>query len=222
MSSGVVPMKGDIAKIGDRAFGEQRYTAAKMLYSRINNWSKLALTLLKLQDYQNAVDAAKRAEDVPTWAQVNAACLLANQISLAKTAGLNLIVLPDELPKVSEFYQKNVRIAELIDLLENGIEHNQARAYTSKEQNLFTHLALIYAKYLWLVEQPGSQKLMRFLKSNADKISIPLVIADCRKNLLWNEVVYLYILSQEFDQAASEMIKHPSSFDHRQLLQFCG
>ena len=66
MSSGVVPMKGDIAKIGDRAFGEQRYTAAKMLYSRINNWSKLALTLLKLQDYQNAVDAAKRAEDVPT------------------------------------------------------------------------------------------------------------------------------------------------------------
>jgi len=63
-----------------------------------------------------------------------------------------LIVLPDELPLVSEFYQKNVRILELIELLEAGIEHQQAKAYTAKELNLFTHLALIYAKYMWLVD----------------------------------------------------------------------
>ena len=63
-----------------------------------------------------------------------------------------MIVLPDELPGVSEFYQKNVRIIELVELLEAGIEHPQAKAYTNKEQNLFTHLALIYAKYMWMID----------------------------------------------------------------------
>ncbi|CAL6082010.1 Clathrin_heavy chain [Hexamita inflata] len=222
IGAGIVPNKGDIEKIGDRAFSEMRYMAAKMLFQKISMWSKLALTLLKLQDYQNAVDAARRADEVPIWRQVNAACLLANQIQLAKTAGLYLIVLPDELPLISKFYQENVRIVELIELLESGIEHPQAKAYTNKEQNLFTHLALLYAKFMWLVDQPGSLRLSRFLKSNSDKVSIPLCIQECRKNLLWNEVVYMYVLSNENDQAVSEMMKHPGSFDHKQLLQICG
>ena len=124
-----------------------------MLFSKIQNWAKLALTLLKLHDFSNAIDAARRADDVPTWREVNAACLLANQIQLAKTAGLYLVVLPDELPLVSMFYQRNCRIMELIELLESGIEHPQAKAYTSKEANLFTHLALIYAKFMWMIEK---------------------------------------------------------------------
>lgn len=94
-----------------------------MLYSKIQHWSKLTLTLLKLQDYSNAIDSARRADDIPTWREVNAVCLLANQIQLAKTAGIYLVVLPDELPVVSMFYQKNCRIIELIELLESGIEH---------------------------------------------------------------------------------------------------
>lgn len=102
--AGIVPNKGDIQQIGDRAFNEQKYAAAKMLFSKIQNWTKLALTLLKLQDFSNAIDAARRADDVPTWREVNASCLLANQISLAKTAGMYLIVLPDELPVISMFY----------------------------------------------------------------------------------------------------------------------
>jgi len=32
IGSGVVPMKGDILMIGDRAYAEQRYVAAKMLF----------------------------------------------------------------------------------------------------------------------------------------------------------------------------------------------
>lgn len=186
-----------------------------MLYSKIQNWSKLTLTLLKLQDYSNAIDSARRADDVATWREVNAVCLLAGQIQLAKTAGMYLVVLPDELPVVSMFYQKNCRIFELIELLESGIEHPQAKGYTSKETNLFTHLALIYAKFMWMLESVSNQKLMRFLKSNSDKISIPLVIAEARKNLLWNEIIYMYVLSNENDQAVTEMMKHPASFDHK-------
>lgn len=120
------------------------------------------------------------------------------------------------------FYQKNCRIFELIELLESGIEHPQAKGYTSKETNLFTHLALIYAKFMWMIESVNAQKLMRFLKSNSDKISIPLVIAEARKNLLWNEIIYMYVLSNENDQAVNEMMKHPASFDHKQTLQICG
>lgn len=222
IGSGIVPNKGDIQQIGERAYSEGKYVAAKMLFHKIENWAKLALTYLKLHEYQNAVDSARRADDIPTWRQVNAACLLANQVQLAKSAGLNLIVLPDELPIISEFYQKNVRIVELVELLEAGIEHPQAKAYTNKEQNLFTHLALIYAKYMWMIDQPGSQRLMRFLKSNSDKVSIPLAIKACRENFLWNEVVFMYILSNEVDQAIKEMMEHPSSFDHKQLIQVCG
>lgn len=222
--SGVVPNKGDILQIGDRAFGEQRYVSAKMLYAKINQWSKLAVTLLKLQDYQNAVDAARRADDIPTWREVNAACLLANQINLAKVAGLYLVVNPDELPVISMFYQKNIRIAELIELLEAGIEHPQAKAYTNKEQNIYTHLGLMYARYMWYIASgpEANQRVLRFLKSNNDKVSIPLVIAECKKNLLWQAVVYLYTISNEVDQAVSEVLAHPSSFDHKQLLQICG
>jgi len=40
---------------------------------------------------------------------------------------------------------------------------------------------------------------MRFLRSNGDKISIPLVIAECKKNELWSEVVYLYSIINEND-----------------------
>jgi hypothetical protein len=75
---------------------------------------------------------------------------------------------------------------------------------------------------MWTLEQSQQNKLMRFLKSNFDKVSIPLIIAESRKNLLWNEVVYLYVLSNENDQGVSEMMKHPSSFDHKQMLQICG
>lgn len=46
--SGIVPNKGDILQIGDRAFNEQRYVSAKMLYAKISQWAKLAITLLKL------------------------------------------------------------------------------------------------------------------------------------------------------------------------------
>lgn len=48
IGSGIVPNKGDIQQIGDRAYSEQKYVAAKMLFHKIENWAKLALTYLKL------------------------------------------------------------------------------------------------------------------------------------------------------------------------------
>jgi hypothetical protein len=48
---------------------------------------------------------------------------LAGQLQLAKTSGLNLVALPDELPLISNFYQNNGKVVELCDLLEAGVEH---------------------------------------------------------------------------------------------------
>lgn len=62
-----VPNKGDIMQIGDRAFAERKFMAAKMLFSKIQCWGKLAICMLRLADYSNAVDAARRADDIPTW-----------------------------------------------------------------------------------------------------------------------------------------------------------
>ena len=42
-----------------------------MLFNKISAWPKLALTLLKLKEFSNAVDAARRADDIATWRAVN-------------------------------------------------------------------------------------------------------------------------------------------------------
>ncbi len=37
------------------------YEAAKILFTNISNWASLATTLVKLDDYQAAVDCARKA-----------------------------------------------------------------------------------------------------------------------------------------------------------------
>ncbi|KAH0577255.1 Clathrin heavy chain [Spironucleus salmonicida] len=222
VGQGVVPNKGDIIRIGERAFSEKRYYAAKLLFSKMQVWNRLACTFLKLEDWSNAVDSARRADNIDCWRTVNAACILANQVQYAKTAGMYLITIPDELPRCIRFYENNGFIKELIDLLEAGIEHPQAKAFTNKEQNLFTACGVLIAKYLWYVDSAGSQRLMRFLRAHFERISIPLVISTAKQEHLWKEVVYLYILSKEVDKAIEESLNHPSYFEHKQFLQICG
>ena len=44
-----------------RLFEESRYEAARVLFAHIPNWGRLASTLVKLERYQQAVDAARKA-----------------------------------------------------------------------------------------------------------------------------------------------------------------
>lgn len=223
MGAGVIPNRGSIKDVGDRCYSEMRYEPARLLFSAVNDWFMLALTLLKLGDYRNAIDAARKADSPKCWREVNAACLVAGEVALAKTAGLYLVVLQDELPGVTRFYEERGCINELIDLLESGTEHPQAKAYTSKELNIFTMLATIYCQYMWFIRDHSSQKLYRFLKAHTDKISVPTLIKKTREARLWRELVFLYTYSNDFDLAAQEMITHPPvSFDHKQLLQIVG
>ena len=61
------PNVANIQNIGDRCFDEGLYHAAKILFSSINNNSKLALCHIHLEEYREAVAAATKANNVSTW-----------------------------------------------------------------------------------------------------------------------------------------------------------
>ncbi|VDN36713.1 unnamed protein product [Cylicostephanus goldi] len=56
--------------IGDRCFDNGMFEAAKILFNNISNFAKLSVTLVKLGEYQGAVDAARKANSTKTWKQV--------------------------------------------------------------------------------------------------------------------------------------------------------
>ncbi len=55
------PNIAQIQSIGDRCFDDGLYEAAKLLFTSISNWARLASTLVKLEDFQAAVDCARKA-----------------------------------------------------------------------------------------------------------------------------------------------------------------
>ena len=57
-------------QIGDRCFDNGMYDAAKILFSSISNFAKLSVTLVRLGEFQGAVDAARKANSTKTWKQV--------------------------------------------------------------------------------------------------------------------------------------------------------
>ena len=78
--------------VGDRLYDEELYEAAKIIYAFISNWAKLAVTLVKLKQFQGAVDAARKANSAKTWKKVWFACVDAEEFRLAQICGLNIIV----------------------------------------------------------------------------------------------------------------------------------
>lgn len=56
--------------IGERCFDEGMYEAARLLFKNIHNNAKLALCLVHLSQYREAVEAATKANAVNTWKQV--------------------------------------------------------------------------------------------------------------------------------------------------------
>ena len=55
------PNLADVSAIGDRCFEQKMYEAARILFSSVSNWARLATTLVYLHEYQAAVDCARKA-----------------------------------------------------------------------------------------------------------------------------------------------------------------
>ncbi|KAK4561171.1 Clathrin heavy chain [Recurvomyces mirabilis] len=187
----------NIEESGDKAYAEGYHEAAKIFFTSISNWAKLATTLVHLGDYQGAVECARKANSVKVWKQVNEACVEKKEFRLAQICGLNLIVHADELADLVRQYERNGYFDELISVLEAGLGLERAH------MGMFTELGIALSKY-------HPERVMEHLRIFWGRINIPKAIKACEDAHLWPELVFLYTHYDEFDNASLAMMERAS------------
>mmetsp|Transcript_21715 Transcript_21715/g.40605 ORF Transcript_21715/g.40605 Transcript_21715/m.40605 type:complete len:1699 (-) Transcript_21715:62-5158(-) len=192
------PNVADIQGIGERCFEQGMYDAAKILFSNISNNAKLSSCYVQLGQFREAVEAARKANSIRTWKEVNAACVQKGEFKLAGICGLHIIVSPDHLEDLIKEYERRGHTEELIGLMEQGLVLDGAHA------GVFTELGILYSKY-----RPES--LMEYEKTYSARMNIPKMLRACERARLWEEGCYLMIENQEFDAAVNCMIEHPET-----------
>ncbi|KAJ6670981.1 CLATHRIN HEAVY CHAIN RELATED [Salix viminalis] len=201
----LMPNVANLQNVGDRLYDEALYEAAKIIFRFISNWAKLAVTHVKLKEFQSAVDAARKANSSKTWKEVCFACVDSEEFRLAQICGLNIIIQVDDLEEVSEYYQNRGCFSELISLMESGLGLERAH------MGIFTELGVLYARY-------RPEKLMEHIKLFSTRLNIPKLIRACDEQQHWKELTYLYIQYDEFDNAATTIMNHsPEAWDHMQF-----
>ncbi|KAI5358854.1 Putative tetratricopeptide-like helical domain superfamily, clathrin heavy chain [Septoria linicola] len=193
----------NIEESGDKAYAEGYHEAAKIFFTSISNWAKLATTLVHLEDYQAAVECARKANSVKVWKQVNEACVAKKEFRLAQICGLNLIVHAEELTDLVRQYERNGYFDELIALLEAGLGLERAH------MALFTSLGEALSKY-------HPERVMEHLRIFWGRINIPKMIRAVEEAHLWPELVFLYTHYDEFDNAALAMMERAAdAWEHQ-------
>jgi len=184
----------DIEESGDKAYAEGYHQAAKIFFTSISNWAKLATTLVHLEDYQAAVECARKANNIKVWKQVNVACVDKKEFRLAQICGLNLIVDAEELQGLVKQYERNGYFDELIALLEQGLGLERCH------MGIFTSLGVALSKY-------HPDQVMEHLRLFWARSNIPKMIRACEEAHLWPELVFLYCHYDEWDNAALAMME---------------
>ena len=195
------PNVANIQAIGDRCFSEGLYQAAKILFISINNNSKLALCHINLEEYREAVDAAKKANNVSTWKQVCFACLRAEEFRLAATCGLEVIKYPDHVDEVVTFYSDHGHFDHLISLFEQGIGLEDAHI------GIFTELGILYTKHV-------PEKVMDHCKVFFSKLNVSKVVRACERARLFQPAVYLYMQDKQYDNAVRTMMERAPAWSN--------
>lgn len=188
--------------VGDKLIEKGDYKASKMCFSSVSNYSKLATTFVHLGEYQEAVDAARKASNVGVWKTVCDVCIEKKEFKLAQVCGLNIIIHAEELPEIVNKYESLGYFEELIALFEAGLGLERAH------KAMFTQLAVLYTKY-----NPG--KTYDYLKLFWSRINVPMVVRAVQQAHLWPELIFLYAHSDEWDNAALTVIESSTdNFDH--------
>ncbi|KAK4240826.1 hypothetical protein C8A03DRAFT_31102 [Achaetomium macrosporum] len=195
----------NVEESGDKAYAEGLFEAAKIFYTSISNWAKLATTLVHLEDYQAAVDCARKANNIKVWKEVHEACVGKKEFRLAQICGLNLIVDAEQLQALVKQYERNGYFDELINLLEQGLGLERAH------MGMFTELGIALSKY-------HPERLMEHLKLFWSRMNLPKMIRACEEANLWPELVFCYYHYDEFDNAALAVMERPeNSWEHQQF-----
>jgi len=196
------PTSAKLGDVGDICFHENLYLAAKILYTHINNNAKLAVTLVRLKQYNEAVEAARKANNILTWKEICFACIAAKEFRLAQICAMNVIVYMDHMLDLIRMYEKFGFFTQVISVFEQGINLDRAHA------GMYTQLGVLYAKYT-------ENKLMEHIKLFHSKLSIPQLLIVCQENQHWNEVVFLYTHYDQYDNAIDTLIQHsPTCWKH--------
>jgi len=195
------PNVANIQNIGDRCFSEGLYQAAKILFISINNNSKLALCHIHLEEYREAVEAAKKANNVSTWKAVCFACLRADEFRLAAICGLEVIKYPDHVDEVTAFYSDLGHFTHLVSLFEQGIGIEDAHI------GIFTELGILYTKHV-------PEKVMDHCKVFFSKLNVSKVVRACERARLYKPAVYLYMQDKQHDSAVKTMMERANAWDN--------
>lgn len=198
-----------IQTVGDLCFNEQMYKAARVLLKHVNNNAKLAVCYVKLEQYEEAVEAARAANNIETWKQICFSCVDAEKFRLAQMAGMQIIVFMDHLQDLVAHYEKQCYFTELIKLLEEGIQDR------ANHQGIYTQLGVLYARY-------QEESLMEHIKLHVTRLNVPTLLGECRKNLHWAETVFLYQNYDQFDNACNTMMQHsPECWTNSGFKEIC-
>lgn len=184
----------DIETSGDQAYAEGYHRAAKIFFTSISNWAKLATTLVHLEEYQAAVECARKANSVKVWKQVNESCISKKEFRLAQICGLNLIVHAEELADLVRQYERNGYFDELISLLEAGLGLERAH------MGMFTELGIALSKFY-------PDRVMEHIKLFWSRIQNTRMLRACEEAHLWPELIFLYCHDDEWDNAALAMME---------------
>ena len=194
------PNVADLQHIGDRAFEEGLFEAARILYAAVGNNGKLASTLVALGLFAPAVEAARKANSIKCWKEVSSACIRAGEFKLALTAGLAIIVSPDHLEELISFYEGGGHAEELIKLLEQGVGLDNAHA------GVFTELGVMYSRY-------RPEALFDHIRAHASRMNVSKMLRACEAGRHWCEAVFLHTSIEDFDAAVKTMMDHaPTAF----------
>jgi clathrin heavy chain len=169
------PNHAQIQVVGDRCFDEKLYPAAKILYNSISNYARLAITVVKMGDYQGAVDAGRKANSTKTWKEICFACVDQNEFRLAQICGLHIVVHADELEELINYYQNRGFSEQLIALLESALGLERAH------MGMFTELAILYSKH-------KPEKMREHLELFWSRVNIPKVLRAAEQSHLWAEL----------------------------------
>jgi len=196
------PNVGRIQDIAERCYSEHMFEAAKLLFNSISNFARLATCLMHLGEHQAAVDAARKANSTRTWKEVNLSCIENSEFRLAQICALHIIVNPDELEELIASYEKLGYFEEVIAVMEAGLGLERAH------MGIFTELGTLYSKH-------KEDKLMEHIKLYWSRLNIRKMLKACEEGAQWEELTFLYLHYDEFDNAVLSMIAHPTeAFEH--------
>jgi clathrin heavy chain len=197
----------DLSRTGDRLFAEGMYEAARILFFKLKANSKIASCLIRLKQYTQALEYAKKANNTKTWKEIVYACVEEKEFKLAAVAALQVVLIPDHLDEMVQFYELHEVPDEIILVLEQAITNDKAHV------GIFTELAALYAKH-------RQAKLSDFIKAYFQKLNVSKLTRVCKKHQLWPEIVYLHSNYKEYDTAVNVMMEHsPSCFIHDTFVQ---